>query len=74
MRLEMTDAEQAETIALTREPLLFLAKKQVLPSIAHSALIQTLMELIKLSHQKDTLEAAADLIETLQHAMKNSAN
>jgi hypothetical protein len=74
MFVQMTDAQQEEAIVLTREILLFLAKKKPLPSVAQSALLQTLLELIKQSDQKDNREAAADLINTLQYAMKHSAD
>ena len=75
MSRDMTVGEQAECVALTNDILALLAEKQASPGIAHAALINTLVEIIKHLGSKDTLEeAATDLIGSLQRAIKSSAN
>jgi hypothetical protein len=72
---EMTKANEAECVALTRDIRALLVERQVSSPMTQVILINTLVAMIKHLRKKDTMEQAAeDLVRTLQRAILKSTN
>ena len=75
MSREMTDMEQNECVAITKEFLAVLAQRKPIPAVALAALTNTLLEIVKETYGHETHdEAMLDVVALIRSAAKRAVN